>query len=265
MRFSVCVESVFSGNDVVQKIWETKRAGADAFEFWTWWDKDLYALRKAADETGLCPAAMCTKFVSLTDPAEREAYRKGLAESLAAARTLGCKTLISLTGNDTGENREKQRESIVAGLKACVPLLEDAEVTLVVESLNTKIDHKGYYLWQASEAFAIISAVGSPHVKMLYDIYHQQIMEGDIINTVTGNIDKIGHIHAAGVPGRGELDSGELNYPAIFAAIEKAGYKGFFGLEYFPKGDPAAGLAKLVTQGGPPPFFVPSNFPTGTD
>jgi hydroxypyruvate isomerase len=248
MRFSVCVESLFPGNDIVQKIRETKRAGADAFEFWSWWDKDLHALRKAADETGLCPAAMCTKSASLTNPAEREAYRQGLAESLAAARTLGCKTLIGLTGNDTGQNREDQRESIIAGLKTCVPLLEDAEVTLVVESLNTRIDHKGYYLSHASEAFAIIGAVGSPHVKMLYDIYHQQIMEGDIINTVTGNIDKIGHIHAAGVPGRAELDSGELSYPAIFSALEKAGYKGFVGLEYFPKGDPAAGLAKLFRQ-----------------
>ncbi|MDR2135950.1 MAG: TIM barrel protein [Treponema sp.] len=248
MRFSVCVESLFPGNDIAQKSREAKRAGADAFEFWTWWDKDLCALRKAADETGLCPAAMCTKFVSLTDPAEREAYRKGLMESLAAAKVLGCKTLIGLTGSDTGENREKQRESIIAGLKTRVPMLEDAEVTLVVESLNTKIDHKGYYLWQASEAFAIISAIGSPHVRMLYDIYHQQIMEGDIINTVTENIDKIGHIHAAGVPGRGELDSGELNYPAIFAAIEKVGYKGFLGLEYFPKGDPVADLVKLFRR-----------------
>jgi hydroxypyruvate isomerase len=246
VQFSVCVESVFSGNDIGQKIRDAKCAGAKAFEFWTWWDKDLSALQRAMDETGLCLTAMCSKFVSLTDPAERETFRQGLAESLRAAKNLGCKTLIGLTGSDTGEAREIQQESIIAGLKACAPLLEDADVTLVIESLNTKIDHKGYYLWQASEAFAIIDAVGSPCIKMLYDIYHQQLMEGDIINTMTENIDKIGHIHAAGVPGRGELDSGELNYPAIFAAVEKAGYKGFFGLEYFPKNDPVAGLAKLL-------------------
>jgi hydroxypyruvate isomerase len=249
MQFSVCVESVFPGSDIAQKIRDVKRAGADAFEFWSWWDKDLDALQKAKDETGLYLAAMCTRFASLTDPVERETYREGLAESLAVAKRLGCKTLIGLTGNDTGESREVQRKNIIAGLKNCVPLLENADATLVIESLNTKLDHKGYYLWKASEAFAIIDAVGSPHIKMLYDIYHQQIMDGDIINTTTANIDKIGHIHAAGVPGRGELDEGELNYPAIFTAIEKAGYKGFFGLEYFPKKDPMTGLVKLFHGG----------------
>ena len=175
MKFSVCIDSVLKGSDS-ERIEICKKAGAEAFEFWAWWNRDLDALKRAADNAGLKISAMCTKFASLTDPGQRAEYKEGLRQSLEAAAKLGCRILISQTGNDTGGERALQHKSVVEGLKECLPLLDRTGVTLVLEPLNTFIDHKGYYLWQSSEAFGIIDEVGSPQVKVLYDIYHQQIM-----------------------------------------------------------------------------------------
>ncbi|MFP3089232.1 TIM barrel protein [Treponema sp. TIM-1] len=246
MKFSVCIDAVLPGADIGKKLRDIKGLGGTAFEFWSWWDKDLAEIKRGLGETGLNLAAMCTKFISLTDPAQRGAYRAGLAESLKAADDLGCKLLISQVGNDTGQGEARQRQSIIDGLGSCVPLLEDHGVVLAIEPLNTKIDHRGYYLWRSAEAFEIVDAVASPWIQVLYDIYHQQIMEGNIINTVRANIEKIGHFHAAGIPGRGELFSGELHYPAIFSAIDQAGYTGYMGLEYFPVQDPLGELKRIL-------------------
>jgi hydroxypyruvate isomerase len=246
MKFSVCIDAVFNGPDIGKKLRDVKTAGGTAFEFWSWWDKDLDEIKRGMDETALELAAMCTKFISLTDPACRDAYRTGLAESLHAAKALGCKILISQVGNDTGQGEAAQKQSIIDGLRVCLPLLEDSGVVLVIEPLNTKIDHPGYYLWRSAEAFDITNALASRRVKVLYDIYHQQIMEGNIINTVRANLPNIGHFHAAGLPGRGELSSGELNYPVIFSALDRAGYTGYVGLEYFPKREPLAELKGIL-------------------
>jgi hydroxypyruvate isomerase len=250
MKYSVCVDSLIKGQDTAQKLRDIKSAGAAAFEFWSWWDKDLPAVKKAADETGLTLVTMCHKFISLTDPSLRDAYKTALKESLGACKTLDCKTLISQVGNDTGKDRAAQHKSIVDGLKACAPLLEDAGITLLVEPLNTTIDHKGYYLWKSSEGFEIIDEVASPRVLLLYDIYHQQVMEGNILNSIIPNIDKIGHLHAAGLPGRCEVQNGELNYSFIVGELDKAGYSHYMGLEYFPKQDPLTGLKEFLAAQG---------------
>ncbi|MDR0448224.1 MAG: TIM barrel protein [Treponema sp.] len=261
MNFSVCIDAVFKGTEPpaeaqtgrgsppdTECIENCKKTGVQAFEFWAWWDRDLDTIKRTAQKANLKIAAMCTKFISLTDPAQREEYKKGLRDSLQAAAALDCGILISQTGDDTGEERRLQHKSIVDGLKECVPILEKTGVTLAIEPLNTLIDHKGYYLWQSSEAFQIIDEVNSPCVKVLYDIYHQQIMEGNIVNTITANIEKICHFHAAGLPGRAELQNGELNYPFVFSQIQKAGYKGYVGLEYFPKLDPLEALGFLTVS-----------------
>ncbi|MCL1888711.1 MAG: TIM barrel protein [Kiritimatiellaeota bacterium] len=190
-------------------------------------------------------AAFCTHFFSLTDPAQRGAYLDGLRESAAAAKKYGVPVIISQVGADTGAPREAQRASLVDGLRAAAPMLEDAGVTLAIEPLNTRYNHPGYYLTHSAEAFAITREVASPRVKVLYDIYHQQITEGDIINTLSANIAEVAHLHVAGHPGRHELDNGEINCPGIFRALDRMGYAGFIGLEYFPLRDPAAGLREI--------------------
>ncbi|MDQ8736402.1 TIM barrel protein [Paenibacillus sp. LHD-38] len=247
LKFSVSIEAVYAGKDFVQSMVEVKRAGFNAFEFWIWWEKDLYAIKAAKEALQLTLASIVTKFISLTDPSKRKEYMEGLRQTIAAAQMLGCKHIISQVGQELqGVPREVQHRSIVEGLKECVPMLRQAGMMLVIEPLNTQVDHPGYYLYHSEEAFQIVDEVGSPYVRVLYDIYHMQIMEGNIISTITRNIDKIGYFHVAGVPGRHEPYTGELYYLNIFKAIEATGFRGYVGLEYFPMEDAALGLMKFL-------------------
>ncbi len=248
MEFSICVDAVFAGKDLGDSLKLIKGLGFKGFEFWGWWDKDIPALVEAKDALGLTVTACCTKFISLVDPACRSEYIDGLGESLEAAKQLGCQRLISQVGDERpGIARAAQQTSLIEGLRSCVPLLEEAGVTLIFEPLNTLVDHPGYYLTRADEAFEITDAVNSEYVKVIYDIYHQQIMEGNLIPTITQNIDRIGHFHAAGHPGRHELNRGEIHYPDILQAIAKTPYSGWFGIEYFPQQDPEKWLPILHT------------------
>ncbi|MBD0378924.1 TIM barrel protein [Paenibacillus sp. WST5] len=243
MKLSVCVDALFRNQDFTESVRKIKAAGCDTIEFWTWWDKDLEAVGQAVSENGVSVAAICTRFISLVDVSHREAYMQGLRESIAVAQRLNCHQLISQVGQELeGVSREEQKQSLIEGLRNCVPMLEQAGITLLVEPLNTRVDHKGYFLASSSEAFDIIKQVGSPHVRVLYDIYHQQITEGHIMATINNNIKWIGHFHAAGIPGRRELITGELAYDRIFQAIKATGYTGAVGLEYFPENDAAEGI-----------------------
>ena len=245
MEFSVCIDAVFRGMDQESALKGVKAAGFGYYEFWGWWNRDLDSLKAKAGSLGLRCAAFCTRFISLTDPARREAYLEGLKESIGAAKKMDVKILISQVGEDTGARRDFQRRSALAGLKAAAPLLEESGITLVIEPLNGKINHPGVFLESSGEGFELVEEAGSPAIKLLFDIYHQQITEGDITRRMVANIGKIGHLHAAGNPGRHELYAGELNYPWIFKALEEAGYRSFAGLEYNSRGDPAEGLGKV--------------------
>lgn len=244
MKISVCVDALYFEKDIYIGLEEIKQCGYDNFEIWCWWDKDIDKLIELKNKLEMKITACCTKFISLVEPAERDEYIKGLRDSIETAKKLGCNQLISQVGNDTGKSREEQYKSLVEGLKLCAPILEENDITLVVEPLNTRVDHPGYYLWSSDEGFKMIDEVGSPNVKLLYDIYHQQIMEGDVLRQIIPNISKIGHFHAAGNPGRNELYYGELEYKRIFEEIKKTGFNGYVGFEYFPKDPVAEGLKK---------------------
>jgi hydroxypyruvate isomerase len=247
VKFSVCVDALFGGKDFIESASKVKKVGIGTIEFWQWWDRDIESIAMAKNRLGIEIWGFCTKFISLTDSLAREEYIEGIRESIAVAQKLGAKHLITQVGNEIqGISRGEQHKSIVEGLKACAPLLEGADITLVFEPLNTLVDHKEYYLHSSEEAFEICDEVCSNNIKVLFDIYHQQIMEGNLISTITKNIHKIGHFHAAGNPGRNELDSGEINYKEIFKAIKNSNYKGYMGLEYFPKDDVVLGLKKLI-------------------
>ena len=248
MRYSVCLPAVLKGMDFVEAMHCVHGMGFEAVEFWSWWDTDLDAIARAGQELEMTITTFCTKFVSLTDKSKRQLYLDGLKESIDAAKKCNVKTLISQAGDDTGEERERQMENLAEGLFAAVPYLEAAGITLVVEPLNLKVDHPGYFLSSSWEGFALVERVNSPKVKLLYDIYHQQITEGDLIPTIVKNIHHIGYFHAAGHPGRHELDTGEINYPNVFKAIEQTGYHGYVGLEYFPLRDPGEGLRALMAS-----------------
>ena len=160
----------------------------------------------------------------------------------APLRRMGVGRLITQVGQDTGAPREAQHESIVAALRAARPILEDSGVTIMIEPLNTLVDHKGYYLWSAVEGARIVREADHPLVRLIFDIYHQQIMEGNIIPNITQNLDIIAHLHAAGHPGRHEMQRGESDYRVIFDAVDAAGYTGACGLEYTPLMEPEESL-----------------------
>jgi len=245
MNYSICIDSIFNGMDSLEALEQVKTAGFNAFEFWHWKNRDMDALAKKTVSLGLSCSGFCTSSFNLTDPGQRAVFLQCLKESIALTKKPGARFLITQSGMDTGESRDYQKQSIIDGLKAAAPMLEEGGVTLLLEPLNRKIDHPGIYLEYSDEGFEILKSVGSPNVKLLFDIYHQQITEGDIIHRITSHINEIGHIHCAANPGRKELDKGELDFRRIFIALEEAGYKGLAGIEYFPTEDALQGLKRL--------------------
>ena len=167
----------------------------------------------------------------------------GFGQSLKVARRLGCSRLICVPGISLAdETWEMARRRVVSKAKVLAAMAEDAGVTVVLEPLNPLVDHKGAWLTRMSEAFDVVQEVASPNVKILMDLYHQQVTEGNLIANLTQYAPWIGHFHSAGVPGRHELTGGEIDYRAVFAAIRRTGYDGYIGLEYAPAGDTATGL-----------------------
>lgn len=133
----------------------------------------------------------------------------------------------------------------LAGLKQIVGLAEKKNVTICMELLNSRVDHGDYMCDRTPWGVELVKQVGSPRFKLLYDIYHMQIMEGDVIRTIRDNKDYIGHYHTGGNPGRHEIDeTQELNYPAIMQAIVETGYDGYVGQEFIPARDPLTSLAE---------------------
>lgn len=246
MRLCVPIPCFFGGMDFCEGLRRVKTLGYDAAETYNWKGLDFDAVRRTCEETGVELLSMCTSEFRMTDPAFRQAWLDGLEESCQAANRMGVKRLITQVGQDTGAPREQQHAAIVETLNLARPILEKSGVTIMLEPLNTLVNHPGYYLWSAVEGFEIIREVNHPLVKLVYDIYHQQVMEGNIIPNITKNLDCIAHLHSAGHPGRNELQYGENDYKVIFAAVDKAGYTGACGLEYRPLMDPEESLREAM-------------------
>ncbi len=235
MKLSVCIEPIGSEMPFVERIGLAAAAGFTAVEFWNWQNKDIAAAAEAAKRHGVAVAAFVGSGNKLVDPGQRPTFLAEIRASIETARLLACPTLIVTAGAEqAGVTRQAQHDSIVAGLRETAPLVEDAGITLVLEPLNVLVNHKGHYLSTSAEGFQIVNEVGSPAVRLLFDIYHQQITEGNVTANMTENIDLIGHLHLADVPGRHEPGSGELNYVNILQSAAKAGYAKYAGLEYKP-------------------------------
>ncbi|WP_274649296.1 hydroxypyruvate isomerase family protein [Paenibacillus humicola] len=253
MKFSVSIPAVMRGDKLTtaDKIRRAGAIGYRAYEMWGWWDEDLDAVRQAADEYGMEAGSICTRFVPLVDPSRRTEYIAGLKESVEAAKRLGCRYLISQAGNALeGASHESQAASLVEGLRLSAPILEQSDITLVLEPLNTRVDHPGYFLEKAEEGAWLVRAVGSRSVKLLYDVYHQQITEGNLIPTIKSNMDVIDYFHIADHPGRHEIGTGEIHYANVLRAVKSTGYDGFVGLEYFPSADAEETLRRFLEEFG---------------
>ncbi|GKZ14497.1 TIM barrel protein [Haladaptatus sp. T7] len=243
-ELSVCVEMVFKGAPFTERIGLAAAAGADAVEFWGWRDKDLDAVANACDEHGLNVAAMLGSDVPLTDPNRTSEARRSMRESIETAARLGCPTLIITVGQEQEDiDHSTQRGAIVGALESVAPDATDAGVTLAVEPLNTAVDHPGYFLESSAEGYDIVDTVGDSNVKLLFDVYHQQITEGNVIANMTSHLDHIGYVHIADVPGRHEPGTGELDYENILPALAAAGYDGYIGCEFSPEGDDTAAVS----------------------
>jgi hydroxypyruvate isomerase len=184
---------------------------------------------------------------SLQQGWNRREHHSGLLDEVSAmlelAQQYAIPNLIVFSGNRAGLSDEAGAEATAEGLRRAAPLAEAVGVTLVLELLNSKVDHIDYQCDHTAWGAKVIDRVGSPRVKLLYDIYHMQIMEGDIIRTIRANVERIGHVHTAGNPGRQDLDTEqELYYPAIIRALKASGYQGYVGQEFVPKGEPLEGL-----------------------
>ena len=242
MKLCIPLPCFFGKVDTCDAIRQVAELGFGAVETYKWKNLDLKAVRRTLDETGVEFLSMCTTEFRMTDPQYRELWLAGLEESCQAAQVIGAKKLITQVGPDTGAPREIQHAAIVETLKQATPILEKYQVTIMPEPLNTYVNHPGYYLTHSKEAFEILREVDNPYVRLVYDIYHQQIMEGNIIPSVVNNLDLIAHLHSAGHPGRNELQFGENDYKVIFKKIDEAGYTGYCGLEYRPLLDPIESL-----------------------
>ncbi len=179
-----------------------------------------------------------------------ESHDAFVAESerlLPLVAAAGIPNMIVFSGNRGGMDDVTGLKNCAAALKRITPAAEKAGVTVIMELLNSKVDHKDYMCDKTPWGVALVSEVASARFKLLYDIYHMQIMEGDVIRTITDNAAAIAHYHTGGVPGRREIDSSqELNYGAICRAIVGTGYTGFLGQEFIPSRDPMTSLAEAV-------------------
>jgi hydroxypyruvate isomerase len=170
-----------------------------------------------------------------------------LREAINVTAAAGAPNVIVMAGDRQGISDEQGIETSVAFLNGVKGLAEEKGVTLCIELLNSKVNHPGYMCDHTAWGVEVCKRVNSPRVKLLYDIYHMQIMEGDVIRTIRQNIQYIGHFHTAGNPGRNEFDeTQELNYPAICKAIADLGFQGYLAHEYSPTKEPLETLDKMM-------------------
>ncbi len=240
MKYSMCADIMFVSVGETGPIWPDtdgileamELAGKnhlDAIEFFDWEGRDLERIASKSRETGVGVMAVCAKNGNFCgNPGKDKAFVEGFKESIQAAKKLACKHLI-VNANDFDRElpKEEVHASMVKGLKEVAPLAKEAGITILLEPVS------GGYFVDSAEPFGMVDEIGSDSVKILYDIFHYQLMEGNICQTIKENLAKIGHIHGAGAPMRCELTEGELNYSYILGYLKEIGYEGTFGLEFF--------------------------------
>src|SRR5438270_3338373 len=208
--------------------------------------EDWPTLRKYGLTPAMTPGAG-TIPVAWNRQENHDRLEKEMRENIAKAAEAKVPNVITFSGNRRGLSDDEGKEACIAGLQRVKKVAEDAGVTICLELLNSKVDHKDYQCDHTKWGVDVIKAVDSPRVKLLYDIYHMQIMEGDIIRTVRDNIQAIAHFHTGGVPGRHELDdTQELNWRTVAKAIADLNFQGYVAHEFVPTRDPMQSLEQAV-------------------
>lgn len=257
LRLSVAARN-FGNVPIRVALEKVARAGFDTCDNFNWRDPvELVTYEEGLPEFGLGAGVLVINKkpdvnalgCSLAAPQDREGFLRELKLCAEAARQVKCDRLEVLSGNVVaGVSREDQMGSCVATLREAVPLLEKYRMTAVVEMLNATQAHPGYFLDTIKDSLRLLDRVGSPRVKLLFDIYHVQLAEGNIIKKLRDHIDVIGQIHFADVPGRHEPGTGEINFRNVFRAIYELGdrYQGYVTAEYEPTDFTFRDLVKIT-------------------
>ena len=249
MKYALCIEMFYKDLEFDQKIRRVVNDGFEYAEFWRWSGRDWNSLSSTLKDTGINVSAFSgDDEFSMINADEKAVYLKYLQESIDKALEIGCPNLVihsDALDPNTGSAKKPGKETsfevrlinMYEVLKSAAPMAEKAGVNLVLEPLNIFVDHKNYFLSNPNLAFDIVRQISSDRIKVLYDVYHMQIMGGNIIQTLERNMDQLGYIHVADVPGRHEPGTGEINYRNIFKSLDKSGYNGFVGFELSPAVD----------------------------
>ena len=207
------------------------------------WGKEQYAAaRKKKEELKITFDATAGVWKSLCDPAQRASFLDGIRAMLPRMEELECTRLIVLSGNKApGLTPAQMHASCVEGLQRAAEIVAPKNIQLLLENIDPQ-ENPQYFLTSVAEGFAIVKEADSPHVKFLYDFFHEQIAEGNLISKLEKNIGSVGLVHVADVPGRHEPGSGEINYPNIYRKLAELKYQGYVAMEFEPRGDTVTAL-----------------------
>ena len=236
-KFAANLEMWWGKLPYPDRIRAARDQGFSAFELWPWRGKDLDAIAEAMKETGL----ICTQFTGwgfvpgMNDATNHDKLEQEIRDGCVAAKKLGVKMMCVVAGNDiAGKSQAEMHDTVIAGLERVAKIAEDNDITLVLEPMNIRVDHKGYCLYGSAPAIKIVRAVGSTHVKILWDLYHMHISEGDLCGHLREGIKELGYVQLADHPGRNEPGTGEIHYNRVLNELANLGYTGYVGVECSP-------------------------------
>jgi hydroxypyruvate isomerase len=243
---SVMLWTIYRDLPFEQRLDKVAQAGYHAVElvgeFKDWSEANFQAANRKKRELGITFDATAGLHRSLTDPGDRDAFLDEVRAMLTIMDKLECTKLIVLSGNKVPSmSHEDQRKSCVEGLKRAVDLTSKKNVELLLENIDPEENPK-YFLTSVAEGFDIVREIGSPHLRFLYDFFHEQISEGNLIEKLEKNIDVVGLVHIADVPGRHEPGTGEIHYPNIYRKLAQLKYERYCAMEFLPTGDPVNSL-----------------------
>lgn len=247
MKLSACIENTYMFTehpDIPARIRAAQAAGLTMVEFHMWADRDIDAIERTLRDTGMrLGCIVVNPRCGTADASKRDFFVASMSSSIAMAKRLGARGVVAAGGPAVpGATQAEQHAATVQLLKAIAPVAEGAGVQVWLENLNSRIDHKGFYLDTAQECLDVIEAVGSPAVRLLYDVYHSVVM-GEAPRAVLKRSALVGHVQVADTNGRHEPGSGTIDWAQVMAALRDSGYQGDIGLEYRPSGDSAASVA----------------------
>ena len=257
MKFCANVSILFKETSFLNRFRSAREAGFSVVEFW-WPDgEDLGEVEAAVGEANL-DVALVNFYAGdmpggdrglLSDPERQERFRENVPVALEFARRLGCRNLNALVGHEKpGMEREEQLSLARENVAFAADEAAERGAGVLIEAVNT-FENGPYLLSNTREAAAFVEGVGRENVRLQYDVYHMQRMEGNLVATLREHIGRIGHVQVADSPGRGEPGTGEIRYPFVLAELERLGYDGYVGLEYNPsEGDTGASLTWLPEE-----------------